>query len=608
MRCPNPSFAVTKDPEIRGKRSWNTPSVSRWLGLVTLLGLPWFIIDTHADVSIFLELKGDKNKDDKIEGEVDKEGHKGEIDVLSMGFGASSSSTPLDLKVKPEFQDIDITKYTDKSTPELMRRLLTGRPISSAKIKFVETIKGEEVPVVTYELKDSLVTSYSSGGSSGAERPLENLTLDFQMVSVQTFNYNGSPSSGNYSVVTWDSRTGKGTLVSGSNGTPPTITPIAAQTIDEDTSTPNIPFTIGDALTPAGSLTISKSTNNPLVVPLSGITLSGTGSFRLVRITPAPNASGSATISMTVTNTDGLTATGSFPITVNAVNDAPTIQEIPNQVTNQNQAITAGINVSDIDTAVTGVTLSSFSDNPSLIPAGNITFIGTGAATRMTLTPVTGRTGSARISIRANDGADISLPALFTLTVNPITTTALTRLGGTQSSPSSSDLKVTDAQAKDVKKGQQSATTTLGATNAPTPFNQWRQKHFSTHIDDLSISRSLADSDKDGIANLLEYGVGSDPNDPADGPGLVVFTEEIVEGIAYPAIRFKRLLGKLDPSLIVKVELATDQFDWRTEPGDTVEVRATPFSETHEEVVIRSSLPINGAVRQMMRLNFSLAP
>jgi type VI secretion system Hcp family effector len=599
---------VTKDPEIRSKRCWTTPSIFRWLGLGTVLGLPWFIIDTHADVSIFLELK---DKDNKIEGEVNTKGHKGEIDVLSMNFGASSSSTALDPKGEPKFQDIGITKYTDKSTPELMRRLLTGRPISSAKLKFVETIKGEEVPVVTFELKDSLVTSYSSAGYSGAERPLENLTLDFQQVSVQTFSYDGSPSSGSNSIVTWDSRTGKGTLVNGSNNTPPTITAIGAQTIAEDTSTPNILFTIGDAETPAGSLTISTSTNDPLVVPLSGISLSGTGQYRGVTITPAPNANGSATISITVTDRDGLTATTSFTVTVNAVNDAPTIQAITNQVTKQNQAITIGINVSDIDTTATGVTVfASFSETPSLIPTGNITFSGSGAATRMTLTPVTGQSGSALITVRANDGVDTSFPASFTLTVSPITSTAATRSGGTQSSPSSVDQKVTDAQATDVKKDQQSATAaaTSGATDASSPFNQWRQKHFPTQIDDLSTTGSRADFDKDGIANLLEYGVGSDPKDPTDGPGLVVFTEEIVEGIAYPAIRFKRLIGKLDPSLIVNVELATDQFDWRTKPGDTVEVRSTPFSETHEEVVIRSSLPISGAVRQMMRLHFSLAP
>ena len=795
---------MIKGPEIRSKRLSSTPAILRWVGLVTLLGLPWFVIDTHATVSIFLDLKNDK-----IEGEATTQGHKGEIDVLSMSFGASSSSTSFN-PGKSTFQDISIAKYTDKSTPDLMRRLLTGDPISSAKIKFVETIKGKEVPVVTFELKDNQVTSLSTGGSAAQNEMTEFLTLNFEQFSIETFSYEDSGPQGSNSIMTWDSKTGTGNL-GGINNSPPTISAIDTQTIDEDGSSIAVPFTIGDPETPAGSLTVSRSTNNPQVVPLSGIALGGAGTKRNAIITPAPNANGSAIISITVTDSYGLTATKSFTFSVKAVNDAPTIQAIPNQITDRNQAITTGINVVDIDTAPASVTISAVSGDPSLIPAANITFSGSGAATQMTLRPASGASGSALITLRANDGAANSYAVSFTLTVrqgNPtgptdinwqasplvaensirdtvvgslvttdsnhsnsqityslldsaggrfkvsplgsvlvangklldfetspshsitvraadpdtnayekvlqidlsnvnerpvITSTPLAPVGqfgslpiaglsiadpdagsasitvtfgitggylfldesgvlagkvsGNESTsvtvsastadinsvlaaggltyyaaevgsgtyplsilandqgntgpggPKSASITVTASQSS--KLGNtllKSASTTLNANIASSPFNQWREEHFSTQLGDLSISGSLADFDKDGIANLLEYGVGSDPTDPADGPGSVVFTEETVEGITYPAIRFKRIIGELDPSLIVKAELATDQFNWRINPGDTVEVRSTPFSKTHEEVVIRSSLPISGEVRQLMRLRFSLAP
>ena len=770
--------------EIRGERRWNIPAPLRWVALAALLGLPWFVIDTHATVSIFLDL----NKD-SIKGEATSPGHEGEIAVLSLSFGGSSTSTFLN-PGKSNLQDIGITKYTDQSTPDLMSRLLTGSPLSTARIEFVETITQKEFPVVTFDLKEVLVTSHASGGTNDQNRLTESLTLNFEQISFETFSYAMDGGQTANSIMTWDVSTATGTL-GGTSNAPPTISAIGTQTVNEDSSTNAIDFTIDDPETPAGSLTVLRSTNNPQVVPLSGIALGGTGASRNVTITPAPNANGSATITITVKDGFNLTATHAFTVNVTPVNDAPTIQAIPNQVTDQNQALTTGINVNDVDTAAANVTLSVVSGNPSLIPAANISFSGGGKSTQMTLTPVTGQTGTAVITLTANDGAANSAEVSFTLNVNAVTPTGPTDIqwlvapviaensvmdteigslvtsdpnhsnsqityalldsaGGRfklgplgsilvddgnlldfESSPShpitvratdpdeNAYVKVLDIHLSNVNEapvitttplgpvgqggslpltgisiqdpdagsaainvvfgitsgnlhlddsgvlagsvvgndthsvsvsasttdinsvlaaegltysavgvdfdtyplsilvddqgntgsgGPRNASASLDLTVAPSPFNQWRQEFFPTQLGDPSISGALADFDKDGIANLLEYGVGSSPTDPADGPGLVEFVEEDVEGVAYPAIRFKRLIGELDPSLIVKAELATDQFNWRTDPGDTVEVRTTPFNETHEEVVIRSSLPISAEVRQLMRLRFSLEP
>lgn len=110
------------------------------------------------------------------------------------------------------------------------------------------------------------------------------------------------------------------------------------------------------------------------------------------------------------------------------------------------------------------------------------------------------------------------------------------------------------------------------------------------------------------MANLLEYGVGSSPTDPAEGPGLVEFIQQDVAGTLYPAVRFKRLKPDFEPSLQIQLEIATDAFNWRVDPNDVALVSATPLDEIRDTIVIRSTLPVNGEARQMMRLRLTLVP
>jgi hypothetical protein len=105
---------------------------------------------------------------------------------------------------------------------------------------------------------------------------------------------------------------------------PPTISDIPAQITDEDTPTGDIPFAVGDAETPASGLTVTGSSSNTTLVPNSNITLGGSGANRTVKATPAANRSGTATITVRVS--DGLATTSdTFVLTVNPVNDLPEI-------------------------------------------------------------------------------------------------------------------------------------------------------------------------------------------------------------------------------------------------------------------------------------------
>ncbi len=103
----------------------------------------------------------------------------------------------------------------------------------------------------------------------------------------------------------------------------PTVSAIASQTINEDTITAALSFTISDRETSATSLLVSRRSSNTTLVPVANITLGGTGSTRTVTVRPAANKNGTAIISLDVADAGGATATCSFSVTVTPVNDAP---------------------------------------------------------------------------------------------------------------------------------------------------------------------------------------------------------------------------------------------------------------------------------------------
>src|SRR5205823_11306153 len=88
-------------------------------------------------------------------------------------------------------------------------------------------------------------------------------------------------------------------LTVNAGNTAPTISDIANRTIDEDTSTGALSFTVGDGETAAGSLTLSGSSSNPALVPNGNIGFGGSGANRTVTVSPAVKQNGTWTITGT---------------------------------------------------------------------------------------------------------------------------------------------------------------------------------------------------------------------------------------------------------------------------------------------------------------------
>lgn len=200
----------------------------------------------------------------------------------------------------------------------------------------------------------------------------------------------------------------------------PTISDVASQLIGEDSVLGPLAFTIGDVETAATGLTLTAASSNPALIPNANIQFGGSGGSRTVRVVPATNQSGSATITLTVS--DGMvTASDAFVVTVNAVNDVPTISDIGNRTILEDSGTPAIIfGIGDVETPLAALTLSMTSSNPTLVPNANVVFTGTGAGRSMVVMPLANQFGVATITVLVTDTNGAAANDTFVLTVSPV--------------------------------------------------------------------------------------------------------------------------------------------------------------------------------------------
>jgi hypothetical protein len=158
----------------------------------------------------------------------------------------------------------------------------------------------------------------------------------------------------------------------------------------------------------------------------------GSGVNRALFVTPAPNEPSALSVSnvtiITVTVSDGqFSASTTFKLTVNAVNDIPTISAIPNQTTKIGQGIT-GIKfiVGDVETSAPFLSVVPTSSNPVLVPNDSTHLLVGGSGTNRTLAifPVAGQQGTAQITLTITDDQGASAKSQFLLVVGGVSTAA----------------------------------------------------------------------------------------------------------------------------------------------------------------------------------------
>ena len=200
--------------------------------------------------------------------------------------------------------------------------------------------------------------------------------------------------------------------------TPPTIEAIADVVSNEDEAVAEIALVGDDKETIKSKLQYTVvATNADLVAP-DGLVLRKTGSRRYLDITPLENAFGETDITVTVN--DGIDEVSTtFKLTINAVNDPPTISAVEPIEINEDQMVSFTVTLTDIDTAPEELKITGNAANAALLPSDNITSTGEGLTRTVTLSPGANMGGKTKVTLSVNDG-DNTVSTETELTVIPV--------------------------------------------------------------------------------------------------------------------------------------------------------------------------------------------
>ncbi|KAJ1474490.1 hypothetical protein T484DRAFT_1832253, partial [Baffinella frigidus] len=196
----------------------------------------------------------------------------------------------------------------------------TTRPVAPTQL----TVSSVTVASVTVAWVASLDTggdplvrqtlSYSVSGT------VATVQLDATAVSYTISGLAGSTSVDDISVAAENSAGSSSVAETVSASTSPSEAPTISSLADTATlageATSPQAFTVADFATEPSALTVRASSSNANLVPPSSVAIGGIGTLRFVVVTPVAGTTGSAVVTLSVTNEAGLAAAASFQVTV----------------------------------------------------------------------------------------------------------------------------------------------------------------------------------------------------------------------------------------------------------------------------------------------------
>jgi FG-GAP repeat len=198
----------------------------------------------------------------------------------------------------------------------------------------------------------------------------------------------------------------------------PTISPISDLSVLSTSKTAGpVNFTVGDDTDAAGTLGLTFTTSDGTVVPASSIVLGGTGANRTVSFINLPGGPGATTITLTVTDSAGLTSSSSF--NVNVANIAPTVSAIASVplATGTTSAGPFSFTIGDDTTPVGSLVVTATSSNGTVVPASSIVLGGSGANRTISFVNLPGVAGSSTITVQVKDAQGLTSDSSFSVTL-----------------------------------------------------------------------------------------------------------------------------------------------------------------------------------------------
>ena len=200
---------------------------------------------------------------------------------------------------------------------------------------------------------------------------------------------------------------------------PPTLDPIAdPAAINEDAGLQTVNLTgISAGDTESQPLQVTAISDNTAVIPNPTVIYTSPNATGSLQYTPVANASGTANVTVTVTDGgldgnlgtpgDNGTTTDVFQVVVNAVNDTPTLNAIPDPAAINEDAGLQTVNLSGIsagDSESQPLQVTAVSDNTAVIPNPTVIYTSPNATGSLQYTPVANAFGTANITVTVTDG------------------------------------------------------------------------------------------------------------------------------------------------------------------------------------------------------------
>ncbi len=225
--------------------------------------------------------------------------------------------------------------------------------------------------------------------------------------------------------------------ISAVNSTP-TINAITNRSVLEDSGVLSVPLTGitngGDA--PGQVITITATSGNTALLLDPTVVYSSPDGTGTLLLAPIPNQFGTSTVTVTVRDNGGTaqgsidTASRTFTVTVQPVNDRPTLAVIADLIMTENDPSQVmsltGIAAGPVNEAGQTLTITAVSSRPDLIPNPTVSYASPQSAGALTVAPIANASGTATIFVTVRDnagtanGGQDTFSRSFTVTVQPV--------------------------------------------------------------------------------------------------------------------------------------------------------------------------------------------
>jgi len=125
---------------------------------------------------------------------------------------------------------------------------------------------------------------------------------------------------------------------------------------------------------------------------------------------------------------------------------------------------------------------------------------------------------------------------------------------------------------------------------------------FYDGVDLSDTNQLLADWDGDGTPNLVEYALGTNPHNAADGSaGDMAFIAQ-VGGSGYLELKYKQRVDAATRQLQYIPEVSGDKTNWFSDNAHLAQVSVTPIDAEFNWVTVQDLTPFSPSAPQLIRL------